>query len=586
MKIKPITYKTLSEAAASKLAASILGGSLPPGTQLPPERELINQLGVSRTTVREALKTLEENRLIESRPNVGWFAMSIDETNITQAKELAGEAGQASRLVKDEPMTRPRRVPVGPEKPLHIPNLQQDRLGTFEFISWWEREKVQEARVLVVGAGALGNEVIKNLALMGVGYIFVIDFDNVEAANLSRSVLFRETDNNRSKAEIVAARAKAINPQIHIQYLNGDVTTGLGLGIIRRMDVVIGCLDNREARLAVNRFCYWMDKPWVDGAIQELLGLMRVFIPGEGACYECTLTEQALRDLSLRYSCQLLARKNVLLGKVPTTPTIASIIGGMQSQEALKLIHDMPVEAGKVVHFNGLTNDMHTTAYNPREECESHWTYGEITELPARAERATLEDLIRIARADLGPDAVIELDQELVTSLECSQCHAVEAVIRPVSEITFEAGHCPTCKVLRDAQFSHMITGEENFLHRTLSNVGIPPLHIIRAHNGLEYRFYELTGDLPEALHFNHFEKPETEAPLKVGRRIRLKDGPGGSDAPGSPAQNRIHLKDDQPQGKLTIQSDRGKNGKNGKSKLVKLEKAKRNRYPQRAGKK
>ena len=110
----------------------------------------------------------------------------------------------------------------------------------------------------------------------------------------------------------------------------------LGLGVFRRMDVVIGCLDNREARLAVNRFCYWMNIPWVDGAIQEFLGLVRVFVPGDGACFECTLTEQARRDLSMRYSCPLLARENVLLGKVPTTPTIASIIGAMQAQEALK----------------------------------------------------------------------------------------------------------------------------------------------------------------------------------------------------------------------------------------------------------
>jgi adenylyltransferase/sulfurtransferase len=191
------------------------------------------------------------------------------------------------------------------------------------------------------------------------------------------------------------------------------------------MDAIVGCLDNREARLAVNRFAYWMNKPWVDGAIQELLGLVRVFVPGQGACYECTLTEQAIRDLSLRYSCPLLARSNILLGKVPTTPTIASIIGGMQSQDALKLIHALPVEPGKVVHFNGMSNEMHTTAYNVREDCESHWTYGEITELPARAERSTLEDLLRIARADLGPDALLELDQELITRLACPRCHAV-----------------------------------------------------------------------------------------------------------------------------------------------------------------
>jgi adenylyltransferase/sulfurtransferase len=475
MKIQPIAHKSLSETAAGKLAASILDGSLSPGTQLPPERELMSQLKISRSTLREALKTLEENNLIGSRPHVGWFAKVVNESNMTQAKEMAGAAQSAPRSATNEPPTGPLRVPIAPDKPIHIPNLKKDRLGTFEFISWWEREKVQNAKVMVIGAGALGNEVIKNLALMGIGNLFIVDFDKVEAANLSRSVLFRETDNNRSKAEVAAARAKSINPDIHVQYLNGDVTTQLGLGIIRRMDVIIGCLDNREARLAVNRFCYWVNKPWVDGAIQELLGLVRVFVPGQGACYECTLTEQALRDLSARYSCPLLARQNILLGKVPTTPTIASIIGGMQSQEALKLINGLPVEAGKVVHYNGLVNEMHTTAYSPRDDCESHWTYGDITELPARAERTTLADLLRIARADLGPDAMIELDQELITSLECPIDHTVEHILKPLSEVSFEAGHCPTCGILRESTLTHIISGEENFLHRTLSSVGIPP---------------------------------------------------------------------------------------------------------------
>ena len=410
--------------------------------------------------------------------------------------------------------------------------------------------------VLVVGAGALGNEVIKNLALMGVGNIFIIDFDKIEAANLSRSVLFRESDNNRSKAEVAAARAKSVNPDVHVQYLNGDVNTGLGLGIIRRMDAIIGCLDNREARLAVNRFCYWMNKPWVDGAIQELLGLMRVFVPGDGACYECTLTEQALRDLSLRYSCQLLARRNVLLGKVPTTPTIASIIGGIQSQEALKLIHKMTVEPGKVVHFNGLTNVMHTTAYVPREDCESHWVYGDITELPARAERTTLHDLLRIARVDLGPQAVIELDQELVTSLECPSCHTMEQVLKPLSEITFEAGHCPTCGTLRDAQFTHMITGDENFLHRTLASIGVPPLHILRAQNGVEYRFYELTGDLSEALHFSHFEQNVLgKGKSNGGERIRLKDEVRLIDSPTSVERSHIRMKEEPAKKSISIKS-------------------------------
>jgi molybdopterin/thiamine biosynthesis adenylyltransferase/DNA-binding transcriptional regulator YhcF (GntR family) len=522
LKISPVTHQTLTDTISAKLAASILDGSLKKGTQLPPERELMSQLGVSRATLRQALNILEQNKLIEARPNVGWFICGVNESNLAQTKELAARVVPTTvRPARNEPATAPQRVPIAPDKPLHIPNLQTDRQGTFDFISWWERDKVRDARILVVGAGALGNEVIKNLALMGVGHLFIVDFDNIEAANLSRSVLFRESDNQRSKAEVAAARARAINPQIHVQYLNGDVTTDLGLGVFRRMDAVIGCLDNREARLAINRFCYWVNKPWVDGAIQELLGLMRVFIPGQGACYECTLTEQALRDLSLRYSCPLLARQNILLGKVPTTPTIASIIGGLQSQEALKLIHGLPVEPGKVVHFNGMVNEMHTTAYVPREDCESHWTYGEITELPARASRTTLEDLLRIARADLGPDAVIELDQELITRLECPNCHTREEILRPLSEVSFESAHCPTCGVLRESTMTHNITGAEDFLQRSLASVGVPALHILRALNGQEYRFYELTGDLPEALHFRHFEQTEQ---LKVRGRVRLKN--------------------------------------------------------------
>ncbi len=544
MKIQPVEHTTLSQAAAGRLAASIMEGSFHPGDQLPPEREMMSQLAVSRPTLREALKALAESRLIQARPGVGWFVCEIDSTNVVQARELAKTYRElpADRAHSDKSPEGPRRLAVAPEQPLHIPNLRTDRLGTFEFISWWEREKVKQAKIMVVGAGALGNEVIKNLTLMGIGNLFILDFDTIEAANLSRSILFREDDSGRPKAQIAAARAKALNPDVHIQYLHGDVTTQLGLGIVRRMDAVIGCLDNREARLAVNRYCYWMNKPWIDGAIQELLGLVRVFVPGQGACFECTLTEQARRDLSLRYSCPLLARRNILLGKVPTTPTIASIMGGMQAQEALKLIHNMPVEVGKVIHYNGLVNDMYISAYKADENCESHWTFGDIVELPARAEQTTLEEFLRIARADLGSDAVIELDQELVLSLACPLCHTHDEVLRPLSEVSFEEAHCPVCGTLRETQMTHLITGDESFLHRTLASVGVPPLHILRVHNVHEYRFYELTGDLPEALHFRHFEKsaPETETGLHP--RVRLGEEVGVADKHNNPSLDRIVL--------------------------------------------
>lgn len=562
MKINPVQHRTLAEIVTGRLAALIIDGQFNAGEKLPSERELMTQLDVSRATLREGLKALAENRLIEIKPGVGSFVRPLDRTNFAQAMELASAHRTPAITLKasstpatDQPLKiggarRPTEPPTSPlpsddeQSPIRIPNLRRDRLGTFDFISWWEREQVQAAKVMIVGAGALGNEVAKNLALMGVGHLFIADFDEIEAANLSRSVLFRERDNGRSKAEIAAARVRELNPDVHVQYFHGDIRNQLGLGIFRRMDAIIGCLDNREARLAINRFCYWLNKPWVDGAIQELLGLVRVFVPEDGACYECTLTEQARREMSLRYSCPLLARANILMGKVPTTPTSASIVGAMQSQEALKLLHAMPVEAGTVTHINGMTNNMHTTHYVRREDCESHFVYGDITELPLRAEETSLESFLSIVQRDLGPEALIELDQELVLSLECRQCQTVTEVMRPISEVPFEEGTCPSCQLMRDVNMTHTVIGDEPFMHRTLASIGVPPLHILRAHNGQEYRFYELTGDLPDNLHFRHYEGPGAMFEPDTGPRIRL----GPEIEPSDPEPDQ-----DQPSGRIRL---------------------------------
>ena len=160
--------------------------------------------------------------------------------------------------------TSPAPGASGPGVEQHGPGLadalvidDQDRYSRLRLISWWRQERLQAARVLVVGAGALGNEVVKNLALLGLGTIYLIDLDEVEPSNLSRSVLFRESDDGgRPKAEVAAQRAGELNPEINVVPIHGDVITDMGLGLFADVDLVIGCLDNREARLWVNRQCW------------------------------------------------------------------------------------------------------------------------------------------------------------------------------------------------------------------------------------------------------------------------------------------------------------------------------------------
>src|SRR6476469_6703943 len=219
---------------------------------------------------------------------------------------------------------------------LHIDlEAEDDRFARFRLIAWWDQQRLERARVLVVGAGALGNEILKNLALLGVGRVVVADRDRIEMSNLSRSVLFRSADCGRPKAEVAVERARDLFPAIQVRPVEGNIVYDLGLGIYRWADVVIGALDNREARVAINQAAAKVGKPWIDGAIERLDGVARVFDPATGPCYECTMSEVDWKMLAARRSCALLSREAMEQGQVPTTPTTASVIAGIQVQEAV-----------------------------------------------------------------------------------------------------------------------------------------------------------------------------------------------------------------------------------------------------------
>lgn len=385
-----------------------------------------------------------------------------------------------------------------------ITDPDTDRYHTFGYISWWQQEVVRDATVLVVGAGALGNEVLKNLALMGIGNVMVADFDTIEDANLSRSVLFRTSDRGRRKSEVAAERVKELNSDVKVKAWHGDVNYELGLGVFRHVDAVIGCLDNREARLSLNRFSWAVDRPWVDGAIQELMGIVRVFWPGVGACYECTLTDLDYQIINLRYSCPLLARQDLLQGKVPTTPTSASIVAAFQTQEALKLLHNMEVQPGKALMINGLTNDTYLTEYPVKEFCMSHAKMSPIIECPeVTAAGTTVRELLALARAQLDETAVLEFDSELVVSMACMNCGAVEPIFQRMARLYESAGTCPACGGQREMELTHRISGAEEWLDRTLEQIDVPPLSIIRARSGSSRAYLELTGDKESFLSFN-----------------------------------------------------------------------------------
>jgi adenylyltransferase/sulfurtransferase len=371
---------------------------------------------------------------------------------------------------------------------------ESDRYGRLRLIPWWRQERLAEARVLVVGAGALGNEVLKNLALIGVGTAIVIDLDAVEPSNLSRSVLFRLQDGGRSKAEVAAERAGEINPEVTFHPIRGDVITDLGLGLFADVDVVIGCLDNREARLWVNRQCWKVGTPWVDSGIQEIQGVVKVFVPPDSACYECAMTARDYQLLNVRYSCPMLRRDQILEGKVPTAPTIASMMAALEVQEALKLIHGLPVAAGSAMVFNGVTNQFYSTKLPFREDCLSHETYPEPFELPLGNASTVAELFAEAAKTVEGP-LTLALERDLVATIHCPRCDWRTEILRPRTKVGMSEAICPDCREPARPEILNAIEQGSPLDVLPLAKVGIPPYDIVRVDSAEGSGFFLLAGD-------------------------------------------------------------------------------------------
>ena len=330
---------------------------------------------------------------------------------------------------------------------INITEFREARYDRQELITWWDQARLEAAHVLVVGAGALGNELVKNLALLGVGHIDVIDFDSVARSNLARCVFFREADEGRAKAEVVADRAAEVNPEVKILGIVGDVRR-LGLGYLRRYDLVLGGLDNREARVWINAACRKLGLTWIDGAIEGLQGVVKVF-PPRGACYECTLGETDRKILAHRKSCTLLTEEAMIGGKTPTTATTSSIVAGMQVQEAIKILvgrDDLVALNGAGLVFIGDTLDTFRVAYTADDWCPAHDTYDKLIDV-ATEPGMTLRDAAGFA--DPSEDAVIDLEGDLVRSTICPVCRQAKTVGRMLLALNPADGRCECGEILQ-----------------------------------------------------------------------------------------------------------------------------------------
>ena len=383
--------------------------------------------------------------------------------------------------------------------------------GVFTLLSWFKKERVKNARVLVAGAGALGNEVVKDLALFGVGHIYVVDFDRIEITNLTRSVLFRESDAlcHSYKSEIVAKRAMEINPQIHVVPIVGNLFSEVGLGLYQAVDVVIGCLDSRIARYLLNRLCMRAGKTWIDGSIENLTGAIKVYTPNI-SCYECGLSREEFNNIMLRTGCADVVRTQSTAGRVATTPISASIIGAMQVQEAMKIINLDTLQEnqyqtlqGRMLRYEGMTNSMNIYKFASwKKNCTAHERWDNVVKCEQLSAQMPVKKVLRTLGSLLSvKDVEINMrNNKFIDKIISDKPEKEFNVMVPESKLDeYINNHVELRKLayrtLFHKSFFENIDSYFPYQELTLQQIGIPPFDVIQVATKKGLFYVELTGD-------------------------------------------------------------------------------------------
>jgi molybdopterin-synthase adenylyltransferase len=234
-----------------------------------------------------------------------------------------------------------------------------DRFARHRLIQGFDQELISSLRIGLIGAGAIGNEVLKNFLLMGVGAVDVYDIDTVEESNLTRSVFLRSTDIGNNKAQAVVARAHELHPNTTLRAIAGDIFQTLSLSQTQQYDFLFCAVDNFEARLRINEIARITNLAWINCAIDSRNVIVEVYPPStpavadqsvsataprQQACYACGLPESSYERIAKRYSCGGLQRAAYLERTVPTTAITASIGAAIGVAEAFKLVREIKQE--------------------------------------------------------------------------------------------------------------------------------------------------------------------------------------------------------------------------------------------------
>ncbi|CAL8312609.1 unnamed protein product [Merluccius merluccius] len=271
------------------------------------------------------------------------------------------------------------------------------RMGIVE-----DYEKIRSYAVAVVGVGGVGSVTAEMLTRCGIGKLLLFDYDHVELANMNR-LFFQPHQAGMSKVEAAEHTLRNINPDVTFETHNYNITTldnfnhfmervshgGLEEGT--PVDLILSCVDNFEARIAINTVCNELGQVWMESGVSEnaVSGHIQLIIPGETACFACAPPLVVAANIDEK----TLKRDGVCAASLPTT---MGVVAGILVQNVLKYL----LKFGTVSHYlgyNAMLDFFPTMSMRPNPHCDHAHCRRQQEEYQRReAERPKEEKVVEV----------------------------------------------------------------------------------------------------------------------------------------------------------------------------------------------
>jgi molybdopterin/thiamine biosynthesis adenylyltransferase len=306
--------------------------------------------------------------------------------------------------------------------------------------------KINHTRILVIGVGAGGNEVLKNLALMGFGNFTIVDFDSVESSNLSRTTLFTKEDIGKSKADVAADVLKKIslhaNP--NITAINAKIQE-VGKQVFLDNDIVVCCVDTANTRAYISDWCVKLHKPFFEMGFERFI-IQISFFPNESKADSCLREIIGFGEFSgKRQSCSKLKMNDTNLQHIPTIQVAAAFAGVFVATEIILFLQGKSKLKNRMLQYSAEYHRCNIIDAPQSTKCFIHKDNELKIVESGLSNEATVSELLFQTKNAVNEECLLRLEDEFILTMDCEGCGKEIQISKFKSEVYDRERWCEEC---------------------------------------------------------------------------------------------------------------------------------------------